>query len=123
MRSKPSWIVSPFHIMRARRKQKVIILSQHDRSDTVLLQFVCNGPAGCGLAAARFPCDRNRVSCALPADCINDLWNNLSCRSPVAFLERKDIAFHDDLPLPALAGLFSERRGVWSPCPLPRGGN
>ena len=123
MRSKPLWIVSPFLVIRSRREDKVIILSQHDRSDTVLLQFVCNGPAGFGLATARFPCDRDRVSCALPDDCINDLWNNLTCRSSVAFLEHKDIAFHDDLPIPALAGLFPERRRVWSPCPLPRRGN
>ena len=123
MRSKPLWIVSPFPVIRLWREDEVIILSQHDRSDTVLLQFVCHGPAGFGLAAARLPCDRDRVSCALPADCINNLWNDHACRSSVAFLENKDIALHGDLPLPAWAGLFSGRRKVWSPCPLPRRGN
>jgi len=123
MRSKPLWIVSPFHVIRSGREDKVVILSQDDTSDTVRLQFVCNGPAGFGLAAARFPCDRDRVSCALAADCINDLWNNLTCRSSVAFLEHKDVASHDDLPIPPLAGLLSERMRVWSPRRLSRHGN
>src|SRR3972149_5108731 len=106
MGPKPLRIFSPLHVIRSRREDKVVILSQHDTSYTVRLQFVCNGPAGCGLAASRFPCDRDRVSCALPSDPIPDLWNNLSRRSSVAFLEHDGVAFHDDLPVSALAGVF-----------------
>jgi hypothetical protein len=51
------------------------------------------------------------------------LWNNLSRRSSVAFLEHDDVAFHDDLPVSASADLSSEWTRVGRPCPLPRRGD
>lgn len=116
------WVPPPFPVIRSGREDEVIILSQHDRSDTVLLQFVCKGPAGCRLAAARFPRDRDRVPRALPSDRINNAWNNLARRSSMAFLDHNDIASHSGLPSPALAGRSSERMRAWRPRPLRRRG-
>ncbi|MGZ6045540.1 MAG: hypothetical protein ACXWNW_13510, partial [Isosphaeraceae bacterium] len=55
VRAKPLWVFAPAQVIRPGRKDEVIILAQHDGPDSLLPEFVCDGFAGFGFAAARLP--------------------------------------------------------------------